>query len=110
MKAISVTFHAQHHKILFNLRHEMTAIQIVDFEAPLDFAIVELKPPNMFVEILCRSETSFAHASLCLKYHALDRTSTIIQSLKIGSEKCAKVKQWYFVTIIVLTYCEKKLF
>ena len=69
------------------------AIQIVKFEAPLDFAIVELKPPSMFVEILCRSETSFAHASLCLKYHALDRTSTIIQSLKIGSEKCAKVKQ-----------------
>ena len=74
----------------------LLAIQTVKFGAPLDFAIVELIPPNapnMFVEILCRCETSFAHASLCLKYHALDPTSTIIQSLKIGSEKCAKVKQ-----------------
>ena len=50
----------------------------------------------MFVEILCRCETSFAHASLCLKYHALDRTSTIIQSLKIGSEKCANKYQQLF--------------
>ena len=25
-------------------------------------------------------------------------------------KKTGKVKKWYFVTIIVLTYCEKKLF
>ena len=60
----------------------LLAIQIVKFETPLAFAIVELKPPNMFVEILCRCETSFAHASLCLKYHAADRTSTIILTMK----------------------------
>ena len=76
--------------MVYFIYRPLLAIQIVKFEAPLDLAIVELKTPNMFVEILCRCETSFAHASLCLKYHAVDRTSTIIQSLKIGSEKCAK--------------------
>ena len=76
--------------MVYFIYRPLLAIQIVKFEAPLDLAIVELKTPSMFVEILCRCETSFAHASLCLKYHAVDRTSTIIQSLKIGSEKCAK--------------------
>ena len=69
------------------------AFKIYKLEAPLEFPIAELKPPKSVCrEILCRCETSFAHASLCLKYHALDRTSTIIQRLKIGSEKFAKVK------------------
>ena len=63
------------------------ALQICKVDDPLEFPIVELKPPKSVCrEILCRCETSFAHASLCLKYHAVDRTSTIIIGFKICSE------------------------
>ena len=33
-----------------------------------------------------------------------------LQSVMIGVKRDALGKKWYFVTKIVLTYCEKKLF
>ena len=65
----------------------------------------------------CLFENKF-HVLQCMVYLEDEPTDVFIVNLKTGEVQEIKVKmkilkyaiQWYFVTKIVLTYCEKKLF